>query len=88
MIWCGSTEIFIEPGPAHMDLEAFEAAIDADDPTIAPSMLYAYAALLEGVPFANGAPEPHRRHPRRCASCATERKHPHLAARTSRPARR
>ena len=56
MIWCASTEIFIEPGPAHVDLEAFEAAIDADDPTIAPSMLYAYAALLEGVPFCNGAP--------------------------------
>ena len=56
MIWCASTEIFIEPGPAHMDLEHFEAAIDANDPTIAPSMLYAYAALLEGVPFANGAP--------------------------------
>jgi myo-inositol-1-phosphate synthase len=56
MIWCASTEVFIEPGPAHMDLESFERAIDADDPTIAPSMLYAYAALLEGVPFANGAP--------------------------------
>lgn len=56
MMWCASTEIFIEPGPAHMNLEAFEAAIDANDPTIAPSMLYAYAAILEGVPFANGAP--------------------------------
>ena len=56
MIWCASTEVFIEPGPAHLDLEAFEKAIDANDPTIAPSMLYAYAALLEGVPFANGAP--------------------------------
>jgi myo-inositol-1-phosphate synthase len=56
MIWCASTEIFIEPGPAHMNLESFEKAIDANDPTIAPSMLYAYAALLEGVPFANGAP--------------------------------
>jgi myo-inositol-1-phosphate synthase len=56
MIWCGSTEVFIEPGPAHMDIESFERAIDADDPTIAPSMLYAYAAILEGVPFANGAP--------------------------------
>jgi myo-inositol-1-phosphate synthase len=56
MLWAASTEIFIEPGPSHMDLEAFEAAIDANDPTIAPSMLYAYAALLEGVPFANGAP--------------------------------
>jgi myo-inositol-1-phosphate synthase len=56
MIWCGSTEIFIEQGPAHQDLEAFDAAIDADDDQITPSMLYAYAALLEGVPFANGAP--------------------------------
>ena len=56
MIWCASTEIFIEPGPAHMSMEAFEAAIDANDPTIAPSMLYAYAALQENVPFANGAP--------------------------------
>ena len=56
MIWCASTEIFIEPGAAHTDLEAFEKAIDADDETIAPSMLYAYAAILEGVPFANGAP--------------------------------
>ena len=64
MLWAASTEIFIEPGPAHMSLDAFEAAIDANDPTIAPSMLYAYAALQEGVPFANGAPEPHRRHPR------------------------
>ncbi len=56
MIWCGSTEIFIEPGPTHATIEAFEAAIDANDPSIAPSMLYAYAALQEGVPFANGAP--------------------------------
>ncbi|MFN8020656.1 MAG: inositol-3-phosphate synthase [Acidimicrobiales bacterium] len=56
MIWAASTEIFIEPGPAHQNIEAFEAAIDANDPTIAPSMLYAYAAILEGVPFANGAP--------------------------------
>jgi myo-inositol-1-phosphate synthase len=56
MIWCASTEIFIEIGPAHLTLEAFEAAIDANDPSIAPSMLYAYAALQEGVPFANGAP--------------------------------
>jgi myo-inositol-1-phosphate synthase len=56
MIWCASTEVFIEPGAAHLDLETFEKAIDANDPSIAPSMLYAYAALLEGVPFANGAP--------------------------------
>ena len=56
MLWAASTEIFIEPGPAHASIEAFDAAIDANDPTIAPSMLYAYAAILEGVPFANGAP--------------------------------
>jgi myo-inositol-1-phosphate synthase len=56
MMWCGSTEIYIETGPTHASLEAFEKAIDANDPTIAPSMLYAYASLLEGVPFANGAP--------------------------------
>jgi len=56
MIWCASTEIFIEPGPQHEDIESFEKAIDANDPMIAPSMLYAYAAILEGVPFANGAP--------------------------------
>ncbi|WP_205695949.1 inositol-3-phosphate synthase [Conexibacter sp. SYSU D00693] len=56
MIWSGSTEVYIEPGPAHASIEAFEAAIDAEDDSIAPSMLYAYAALLEGVPYANGAP--------------------------------
>jgi myo-inositol-1-phosphate synthase len=56
MIWCGSTEVFIDQGPAHADLASFDAAIDAEDDAIAPSMLYAYAALLEGVPFANGAP--------------------------------
>ncbi len=56
MIWCASTEAYIEPGDVHADLEAFEAGIDADDPRIAPSMLYAYAALQAGIPFANGAP--------------------------------
>ena len=56
MVWCGSTEIFQRPGPAHQTLDAFEAAMEADDPAIAPSMLYAYAAIMEGVPYANGAP--------------------------------
>ncbi|MDH4144054.1 MAG: inositol-3-phosphate synthase [Acidimicrobiia bacterium] len=56
MVWCASTEVFLETGAAHLDIDSFEKAIDANDPTIAPSMLYAYAALLEGVPFANGAP--------------------------------
>ncbi len=56
MIWCGSTEVFLRPGPAHETLAAFEAALKADDPSIAPSMIYAYAAIMEGVPYANGAP--------------------------------
>jgi len=56
MVWCASTESYIEAGPAHASLAAFEAAMKANDPTIAPSMIYAYAALMEGVPFANGAP--------------------------------
>jgi myo-inositol-1-phosphate synthase len=56
VIWCASTETYIEPGPAHQSLEAFEAAMDANDESIAPSMLYAYAALSEGVAFLNGAP--------------------------------
>ena len=56
MIWCASTEVYIEPCEVHATIEAFETAIDANDERIAPSMLYAYAALLEGVPFANGSP--------------------------------
>ncbi len=56
MVWCASTESYIDPGPAHASLAAFEAAMRANDPTIAPSMIYAYAAMMEGVPFANGAP--------------------------------
>lgn len=56
MIWCASTEIYLEIGQQHQDIESFEKAIDENDPMIAPSMLYAYAAILEGVPFANGAP--------------------------------
>jgi myo-inositol-1-phosphate synthase len=56
MIWCGSTEIFLEPTEVHMTLEAFERGMVNDDPGISPSMLYAWAALKEGIPFANGAP--------------------------------
>jgi myo-inositol-1-phosphate synthase len=56
MIWCGSTEIFIKSGPVHESVEAFEEGLDRNDENIAPSMLYAYAALMEGVPYANGAP--------------------------------
>jgi myo-inositol-1-phosphate synthase len=56
MIWCGSTEIFLERTAAHASIETFEKALDADDPAVAPSMLYAWAALREGIPFFNGAP--------------------------------
>jgi myo-inositol-1-phosphate synthase len=56
VVWCASTEVFIQPGPAHESLAAFEKAMDANDKAIAPSMLYAWATLMEGVPFANGAP--------------------------------
>ncbi|MFP4624284.1 MAG: inositol-3-phosphate synthase [Gemmatimonadota bacterium] len=56
MIWCGSTEVFLERGQAHATLDAFEKAMEENDPAIAPSMIYAWAALKEGVPYANGAP--------------------------------
>ena len=56
MIWCGSTEIFLEPTAVHQSIEAFEKGLESNDVGIAPSQIYAYAALSEGVPFANGAP--------------------------------
>src|SRR5580765_6354341 len=56
MIWCGSTEIFMQQTAAHGSVKSFEKALKESDENIAPSMIYAYAALSEGVPFANGAP--------------------------------
>ncbi|MGH9493312.1 MAG: inositol-3-phosphate synthase, partial [Terriglobales bacterium] len=56
MIWCGSTEIFLKPSRVHASLKAFEKGLLENHDDIAPSMVYAYAALSEGVPFANGAP--------------------------------
>ena len=56
IVWCASTEIFIRPGPQHATIEQFEKAMEKNDDAIAPSMLYAYAAIMEGVPFCNGAP--------------------------------
>jgi len=56
MIWCASTEVFHRPGPVHQTLKDFECGLMKDDPEIAPSQIYAYAALKSGVPFANGAP--------------------------------
>jgi myo-inositol-1-phosphate synthase len=56
MIWCGSTETFLKPTAVHQSVEAFQKALTKNDENIAPSMIYAYAALSEGVPYANGAP--------------------------------
>ncbi len=56
VIWCGSTEIFLKPHAVYATPEKFEAAMKANHPAIAPSMLYAWAAITSGVPFANGAP--------------------------------
>src|SRR5271170_4315862 len=56
MVWCASTEVFLKAEDVHKDLASFEAGMKANHPAIAPSMLYAWAAISEGVPFANGAP--------------------------------
>jgi myo-inositol-1-phosphate synthase len=56
MVWCGSTEVFLEPAAVHQDLDAFEKGLDANDDSIPPSMIYAYAAIKSGIPYANGAP--------------------------------
>jgi myo-inositol-1-phosphate synthase len=56
MVWCGSTEVYLKPEASHASLKAFEKALQDNDPSIAPSMVYAYAALSKRIPFANGAP--------------------------------
>ncbi len=56
MVWCGSTEIFLTPHAVHKTAASFIKAMKENHPAIAPSMLYAYAAITSGVPFANGAP--------------------------------
>jgi myo-inositol-1-phosphate synthase len=56
VIWCGSTETFLQPSEVHQSLKCFEQGLQKNHNDIAPSMIYAYAALSEGVPFANGAP--------------------------------
>jgi myo-inositol-1-phosphate synthase len=55
-VWCASTETFIKPGASHETIAAFEKAMEASDDSIAPSMLYAWACIMEGVPYCNGAP--------------------------------
>lgn len=56
LVWCGSTEKYIEQSAVHESIEAFEAGLKNNDPAISPSMIYAYAAIRMGIPFANGAP--------------------------------
>ncbi|MEZ5063700.1 MAG: inositol-3-phosphate synthase [bacterium] len=56
MVWCGSTEIFLQKKAVHETIEAFELGLMENDPDIAPSMVYAYAAIKTGTPYANGAP--------------------------------
>ena len=56
MVWCGSTEVFMTESPAHKSIEAFEKGLEASDETIPSSMIYAYAAIKEGIPYANAAP--------------------------------
>jgi myo-inositol-1-phosphate synthase len=56
MIWCGSTEVFLRESAVHQALAAFERGLDASDDAIPSSMIYAYAAIREGIPYANAAP--------------------------------
>ena len=56
MVWCGSTEVFMTESPAHASVAAFEKALEASDDSIPSSMVYAYAAIKEGIPYANAAP--------------------------------
>jgi len=56
MIWCGSTEVFHRPSEVHQTLASLEEGMKKNHPEIAPSQIYAYAALMSGIPFANGAP--------------------------------
>jgi myo-inositol-1-phosphate synthase len=56
LIWCGSTEVYLTETAAHASVAAFEKALEANDDAIPSSMLYAYAAIKEGVPYANAAP--------------------------------
>jgi myo-inositol-1-phosphate synthase len=56
MVWCGSTEIYIEEGPVHQTIKSLEQGMRDNHPDIPPSMLYAYAAIKMKVPYANGAP--------------------------------
>jgi myo-inositol-1-phosphate synthase len=56
MVWCGSTEVYLTESPAHATLASFERALEESDDNIPSSMIYAYAAIKDGIPYANAAP--------------------------------
>jgi myo-inositol-1-phosphate synthase len=56
MVWCGSTEVYLTESPVHQSIPAFEAALESNHECIPSSMVYAYAAIKEGIPYANAAP--------------------------------
>jgi myo-inositol-1-phosphate synthase len=56
MVWCASTEVFLKPSAVHQTVQSFEEGLRKNDPAIAPSMIYAYAAIKTGIAYANGAP--------------------------------
>jgi myo-inositol-1-phosphate synthase len=56
LVWCGSTEVYMTESPAHQTIDAFEKALETSDDSIPSSMIYAYAAIKEGIPYANAAP--------------------------------
>src|SRR5207248_7664965 len=56
MVWCGSTEVYSQPKPVHESLASFERGLKENSADISPSMIYAYAAIVSGIPYANGAP--------------------------------
>ena len=87
MVWCGSTEIHLRPAACHETMEAFEKGLEANDPAISPSQLYAYAAIHGGRPLRQRRPQPLRRRARAGAACRWRRACP-SRARTSRRARR
>ena len=56
MVWCGSTEVYLTESEVHANIDAFEKGLEASDDAIPSSMIYAYAAIKEGIPYANAAP--------------------------------
>ena len=86
MVWCGSTEVYLTETPAHASIEAFERALEADDDTIPSSMIYAYAAISEGIPYQTPPPTSAQTSPP--SSRSQRRRRRPLRGRISRRARR